>query len=312
MAARTSLLFALGTLALACSPALAGSAQRPVVVELFTSQGCSSCPPADALLGRLSARHGVLAMSLPISYWDMLGWKDTLATEANTKRQKAYAAAMGRGGVYTPQIIVDGVTDVVGSRGGDVEAAIARRSADIEIAQARLEAAAAATEATIAAQDAHVAQASVVNGAAHAQAIAAHEALVDARKEVARARNSVRAVFSVPVTVRESQDAMHISVGGSGYESGDKATVWLFHLRNEVTVGINSGENSGRTMTYHNVVGDLRSVGEWRGDVASFDVARSSLAGLPHDAVAVVVQEGGYGRVVGATLISHPDYDLSH
>ena len=93
--------------------AMAGDTPRPIVVELYTSQGCSSCPPADALLGRLAQRSDVLAMSLPITYWDMLGWKDTLATPANTARQKAYAKTMGRGGIYTPQIIVDGLTDVV-------------------------------------------------------------------------------------------------------------------------------------------------------------------------------------------------------
>jgi hypothetical protein len=104
---------------------------------------------------------------------------------------------------------------------------------------------------------------------------------------------------------------MRISIGGTD-SGGAPATVWLMHLRTAVTVNIGSGENEGRTMTYHNVVGDLRPVGEWKGEPASFDVPRSSLAGLPHDAVAVLVQQGGYGRVVGATLISHPDYDASH
>ena len=107
------------------------SAKRQVVLELYTSQGCSSCPPADALISRLSDRPDVLALSLPVTYWDMLGWKDTLASEANTRRQKSYAASMGRGGVYTPQIIVDGVTDVVGSREAQVEAAIGARRTDM-------------------------------------------------------------------------------------------------------------------------------------------------------------------------------------
>jgi len=106
-------------------------AKRQVVLELYTSQGCSSCPPADALIERLSDRPDILALSLPVTYWDMLGWKDTLASEANTRRQKAYAATMGHGGVYTPQIIVDGVTDVVGSREAQVEAAIGARRADM-------------------------------------------------------------------------------------------------------------------------------------------------------------------------------------
>src|SRR5579864_7248806 len=103
---------------------------RPAVVELYTSQGCNSCPPADALLGRLTERRDVLALSLPVTDWDMLGWKDTLATEANTRRQKAYAAAMGHGGVYTPELIVDGISDVVGSREASVNAAIAAREGD--------------------------------------------------------------------------------------------------------------------------------------------------------------------------------------
>src|SRR5690242_17489533 len=108
----------------------AGNAKRPVVVELFTSQGCSSCPPADAILGQLAGRKDVIALSLPITYWDMLGWKDTLATDADTKRQKAYAQVMWRGGVYTPQIIVDGVNDVVGGRDAQIETTITARAAD--------------------------------------------------------------------------------------------------------------------------------------------------------------------------------------
>lgn len=107
------------------------AAKRQVVLELYTSQGCNSCPPADALMERLSDRPDVLALSLPVTYWDMLGWKDTLASEGNTRRQKAYAAAMGHGGVYTPEIVVDGVTDVVGSRETQVEAAITARRADM-------------------------------------------------------------------------------------------------------------------------------------------------------------------------------------
>lgn len=131
---RLPLWFALAGLAagLGASAAEAGEPPRPVVVELYTSQGCNSCPPADALLGQLAQRRDVLALSLPITYWDMLGWKDTLASKANTDRQKAYAAQMGRGGVYTPQMIVDGVNDVVGSREQAVVSAIAAREADMQ------------------------------------------------------------------------------------------------------------------------------------------------------------------------------------
>jgi hypothetical protein len=89
---------------------------RPVVVELFTSQGCSSCPPADAVLARLSTQKEVIAISWPVTYWDKLGWKDTLARPGNTQRQYRYAAAMQANGVYTPQAVIDGVIHVVGSQ----------------------------------------------------------------------------------------------------------------------------------------------------------------------------------------------------
>lgn len=127
---RTALLAVAATAAFATS-AWAGSVGRPVVVELYTSQGCSSCPPADAFLRQLAKRNDVLALSLPITYWDMLGWTDTLASRANTDRQKAYAAVMGRGGVYTPQMIIDGIDDVVGSRVKAVDRAISKREADM-------------------------------------------------------------------------------------------------------------------------------------------------------------------------------------
>lgn len=103
---------AIGTLA-ALTPAAAADVRH--VVELFTSQGCSSCPPADRILSRLARDPGTLAMSFPVDYWDYIGWKDTLATPGYTARQKAYASTSGKGAVYTPQAIVDGLADAVGS-----------------------------------------------------------------------------------------------------------------------------------------------------------------------------------------------------
>jgi len=104
---------------------------HPIVVELFTSQGCSDCPAADRIVVDLSKRKDILALSFPITYWDMLGWKDTFATEANTNRQKSYAKAMNRSGIYTPQIIVDGQFDVVGNQRERVLSALATRASQI-------------------------------------------------------------------------------------------------------------------------------------------------------------------------------------
>lgn len=106
-----------------------GSAQEdrsPVVVELFTSQGCSSCPPADALLHKLSKRDDVIALALHVDYWDYIGWKDKFALAGHTKRQKAYARTAGRRMIYTPQMIINGTDHVVGTHPMDVAELIDR------------------------------------------------------------------------------------------------------------------------------------------------------------------------------------------
>jgi hypothetical protein len=109
-------------LAFAAMPANADP--RPVVVELFTSQGCSSCPPADAFLGELARRGDVLALGFHISYWDSLGWKDPLSSPSSTERQKAYARHFTDGRIYTPQMVVDGTDEMIGSDRAAVLAAI--------------------------------------------------------------------------------------------------------------------------------------------------------------------------------------------
>ncbi|MBI1206144.1 MAG: DUF1223 domain-containing protein [Azospirillum sp.] len=97
------------------------------VVELFTSQGCSSCPPADALLGELAARDDVVALAFHVTYWDRLGWPDPFAAPWATDRQHAYRQAMSLPYVYTPQMVIDGQREVVGSHRGEVLAALADR-----------------------------------------------------------------------------------------------------------------------------------------------------------------------------------------
>jgi hypothetical protein len=94
------------------------------VVELFTSQGCSSCPAADKVLGELAKDPNVIALSLPIDYWDYLGWKDTLADSRFTARQKAYSRVRGDRDVYTPQVVVNGAAHVIGSDRTEIEGAI--------------------------------------------------------------------------------------------------------------------------------------------------------------------------------------------
>jgi hypothetical protein len=106
------------------SSAVANASEPRAVIELFTSQGCSSCPDADKLLGELANDPSVVALSLPIDYWDYLGWKDTLALPGHASRQRAYARMRGDREVYTPQIVVNGAMHVLGSDRAAVERAI--------------------------------------------------------------------------------------------------------------------------------------------------------------------------------------------
>jgi len=106
--------------------ALAADAGHPTVVELFQSQGCSSCPPANANVMALSGRPDVLALSFQVTYWDNLGWKDTFGSPRFTARQWDYARALRHDNVWTPQVVVNGRADVVGVRKGEIEGAIAR------------------------------------------------------------------------------------------------------------------------------------------------------------------------------------------
>lgn len=99
------------------------------VVELYTSQGCSSCPAADALLAKLAEQKDIVAISLSVDYWDYLGWKDTLANVKFTERQKAYAKILGNGMVYTPQVVVNGAIEVNGANEDKIVTAIQKAAA---------------------------------------------------------------------------------------------------------------------------------------------------------------------------------------
>lgn len=116
---------------LVSGPAMAGSGK--VVVELFTSQGCSSCPPADKLLGELAARDDVIALSFHVDYWNYLGWNDPFSSAASTSRQSSYRAAFGLRYVYTPQMVIGGAAETTGSRRGEVLRDIERIRANPQV-----------------------------------------------------------------------------------------------------------------------------------------------------------------------------------
>ncbi|HUN52011.1 MAG TPA: DUF1223 domain-containing protein [Candidatus Sulfotelmatobacter sp.] len=121
-----SLAIIAGGLLLGVAPAAAED-HAATVIELFTSEGCSSCPPADAYFGELAKRSDVIALSYHVDYWDYLGWKDSYASKIMTERQRAYGQSLGSNYVYTPQMVIGGAADAVGSDRVAVNRAIALR-----------------------------------------------------------------------------------------------------------------------------------------------------------------------------------------
>jgi hypothetical protein len=241
---------ALGTLAVALTAGVSASAAEPrAVLELFTSQGCSSCPPADKLLAELSQDPTLIPLTLAIDIWDYLGWKDTLAVAGHSKRQKAYSHARGDREVYTPQVVVNGAVQTLGSDQAAIERAIA---------QSRRNAATLSQPLTLA----------VVNGRV---TVAASAARSDASK------------------------------------SDASAELWLCPVSKAVEVAIGRGENSGHTITYHNVVRRWVKLGVWKGNAESWSIPLEDVKTEGVDAVVVILQSGtaaAPGTMIGAAMTS--------
>lgn len=215
-------------------------AEPKAVVELFTSQGCASCPPADAFLTEMAGREDVIALSLHVDYWNYLGWADTFSDPAHTERQRSYAEAHGTKRVYTPQIVVNGTTDLVGSNRRAVEAAIQKSSLDI------------------------------------------------------------------PVSLRSEAGALEIEVAALLRPGQWRTTIRVVLFSSKAVVEITRGENAGSTMTYRNVVKEIRPVGMWDGAPVRITLPENELMQDGVDGVVVIVQEDldkGPGAILGAAQL---------
>jgi len=222
----------LGCLALA-GGADAQETRSPVVVELYTSQGCSSCPPADEILARLAKDPRVIALALHVDYWDYLGWKDKFADPKFSARQKSYAKAIRDRMVYTPQMIVQGQDRVVGSRGDEIEAAILRQMDRPSAVRMMLE-----------------------------------------QGDGGR------------VTIRAEADP----------PPGKMLRVQLVRFRPAQDVAIKRGENSGRSLTYHNIVTSWQVLGDWSGEAPLVLEADASGA----DPAVIIIQSEGPAEILAA------------
>jgi hypothetical protein len=224
---------AFGAAALDGAPVRA-QAPAPVVVELYTSQGCNSCPPADAFMGELAKRPGVIALSFHVTYWNYLGWADPYSIREADIRQAGYQMALRRPNYYTPQTVVAGRWETVGSSRRDVDALIAK---------------AAKNPATVA------------------------------------------------VTVERAGDRLRIVADAAPAAKG--ADVFLVLFDRQHTTRIERGENGGKTLTYFNVVREIRAVGRHEGARVELSLAAAKRDG----GAAVLVQAPNKGPILGAALV---------
>jgi len=204
------------------------------MVELFTSQGCSSCPPADEALARLADRDDVLALALHVDYWDYLGWHDTFAQAEHTERQAAYRDRMGSRVLFTPQMIVEGAASVPAIRPEAIEEAI------------------------------------------EAAAGAPHQARIE---------------------IEHDDGMLEAEITGKAQRP---STIWVASYDQESTVGIERGENAGRTIVYRNIVEKLMKVGPWRGDGPTRFPLPQPAAG---EGIAVWLQDDRSGRILTASYV---------
>lgn len=223
--------------ALTIMAASASADGRPVtVVELYTSQGCSSCPPADAYLGKIADREDIIALSFHVDYWDYIGWKDKFALPENTRRQRTYAGHLGMGYIYTPQLVVQGM--------------------------------------------AHSAHGS----------------------EASKLVRDLRGAKRVAVQVERADGGLKINIPDGPFEN-ETARVLVAAYDSKHDTEIRRGENSGKTLSYYNVVRDMAKVGRWSGKAKSFTVSEKQLKMAGRDGCAVLIQSTKTGRILGAAKI---------
>ncbi len=231
-----SLKHILWTAVLAAGIATPALAER-AVAELYTSQGCNSCPPADAILSDLAKRPDVLALSFHVTYWDYLGWQDTFGREQNTKRQRWYKKVLGAQ-VYTPQLVVNGTAQVVGNQRGAVSQTVSTASA-----------------------------------------------------------------LPVSIAVEKNGDGgLTVKLGAAGQSAN--AAVFVVRYDSSQTVAIKRGENRGRTMTYSNVVRDMKQVGRYDGTATTIALPQIDMWAQGSDRCAILIQDKRSGRILGAQSVS--------
>ncbi len=226
--------------------AVAEPPKAKTLIELYTSQGCNSCPPANKLLKNYVNREDVIAISLPVDYWDYLGWKDTYGKSQFSNRQRRYARVRRDGQVYTPQIVANGLEHAVGSRPHAINNAIRKSRSAIQNKQIPLE---------LKMKDGTLTLRSMQSDGASPGAIA----------------------------------------------TGNPGTiVWLALTKKIAATQVPRGENRGKTVTYYNVVRELKQVGSWTGEPMQIKLPKNHDMNSGKTGCVVFLQLGRGGPVIGA------------
>jgi len=241
-----SFAFAISLAGISQTAALSADIYQPkAVVELFTSQGCHSCPPADKIIGKFSKEKNVLGLSWHVDYWDYLGWKDTFASRDNTERQYAYARALRERQVYTPQAVINGRTHEVGSRENRLVGAINQFS------------------------------------------------------------TSSRGMV-VPIDASVGGDSLSIKIKSG--TNAENSTLYIIYFDNDASVKITRGENTGKTITYHNIVRKIQPLGMIKPAGLDMDFPLSEIKREGTDSAALILQKsdahGNPSSILGAVVLS--------
>ncbi len=218
--------------------AFAGDIRQPkTVVELYTSQGCSSCPPADKLMGKITRNPEVLGLSFAVTYWDYIGWKDVFGSAENDARQVKYRDQFNARYVYTPQMIVAGSNHFVGSNAHELESNLHKFKGHAE---------------------------------------------------------------QIPLAWKLEDGKLHITLP----DHDTTATIWQVDIDHEKQVKIGRGENSGKSVTYHNIVRKTRHIKDWNGKEQTVTLDLETLMQEGRDGCAILIQERGFGPIIAALEIS--------
>ena len=293
-----------------------GEQDHPVLLELYTAQGCASCPPADDMLVDLASREDVIALALHVDYWDYIGWADTFASRANTERQQRYARRYGHSTIYTPQVIVNGTQIVEGFRVMEVMDTIARqqeRAGEVELSLSRGdqgltiravptdEAAPQIAMASRRSASGGMATNSVVGTLSMAARAPSEQAETlaeapEAADEAVGGADEAPAIAAAPAPVVAQARVAGAALGRPGV---GPYSVQLVRYQPMASVDILDGENAGRSAQYANIVTSWQELGSW--DMMSPLEVTVPLEGT--EPAVVIVQETGLGEVVATARL---------